>query len=58
MRFLQRVNGKALVFGALEDGQPEGGQPEDGQPVVTGGNQPVTEGMALQTGDGLTRRIR
>ena len=45
VRVLQRVNDEAFVIGALEDGQS----------VITGGIQHVTEGMPVQTGDGLAR---
>lgn len=45
VRVLQRVNDEAFVTGALEDGQL----------VVTGGIQHVTEGMAVQTGEGPAR---
>ena len=38
VRFLQRVNRKALVIGATEDGQS----------VITGGIQHVSEGMTVQ----------
>ena len=45
VRVLQRVDDEAFVIGALEDGQA----------VITGGIQHVTEGMLVQTGDGLAR---
>ena len=45
VRVLQRVNDEAFVMGALEDGQP----------VITGGIQHVSEGMIVQTGDGVVR---
>jgi len=43
VRILQRVNDEAFVLGALEDGQP----------VITGGIQHVSEGMIVQTEEGL-----
>lgn len=45
VRVLQRVNDAAVVVGGLEDGQA----------VITGGVQFVTQGMAVQTVDGLAR---
>ena len=43
VRVLQRVNDQAFVIGA----------PEDGRPVITVGIQHVSEGMVVQTGDGV-----
>ena len=45
VRVLQRGNDEVFLLGALEDGQL----------VITGGIQFVTEGMIVQTGDGLVR---
>ena len=43
VRVLQRVNDEAFVIGALDDGQL----------VITGGIQHASEGMVVQTGEGV-----